>query len=446
MNDFTGDPWQKAIENQQNGDRNSLLQQDLDAQRSILADSENAATRDAQSEANKNLFMRRLMGTIIKRSGGMPITPRLANWANVALQKSGVKDMGIMAGGGLGQDGNFIIPTFSGVDQGGRPVASEGIKYGHESVFSMMNQLRGIFSDSDRKVMADRLRENGVGEETISSMSYNPFATMQTASEQAGIGKPRRSLDPDHIKNRMGGDAGGRQIGNTAVMKSVDLSPKGVSFFASDGKGGFSESVSGPELGPNGEYGTASRDYGTRDPNRMGQWKVTSSGPSDTFDGKKDKSQVRVYENDKTGEVVRVKDGENLRDVLAMSEKKGREGVGLEIAHINADQKEKEREARSARSERDSEFREKKFQYGVGKDMAKEANEFLSSLSDVDKEAFKKKYPEMAKSILGMNEDDGAGKEQKTEFKEGDEQDVNGVRMKLLPSKKNPGKLTWQRI
>ena len=52
----------------------------------------------------------------------------------------------------------------------------------------------------------------------------------------------------------------------------------------------------------------------------------------------------------------------------------------------------------------------------------------------------------MAKSILGMNENDGAGKEEKTEFKEGDEQDVNGVHMKLLPSKKNPGKLTWQRI
>ncbi len=32
------------------------------------------------------------------------------------------------------------------------------------------------------------------------------------------------------------------------------------------------------------------------------------------------------------------------------------------------------------------------------------------------------------------------------QFKEGDEQVVNGVRMKLLPSKKNPGKLTWQRI
>ena len=38
------------------------------------------------------------------------------------------------------------------------------------------------------------------------------------------------------------------------------------------------------------------------------------------------------------------------------------------------------------------------------------------------------------------------GQDAPRQFKEGDEQEVNGVRMKLLPSKKNPGKLTWQRI
>lgn len=63
-----------------------------------------------------------------------------------------------------------------------------------------------------------------------------------------------------------------------------------------------------------------------------GRWKVRVNGP----DGK-------VYENDKTGEEVTVKPGENLRDVLAKSEttQKDKTGAGVEIAKINAASREK---------------------------------------------------------------------------------------------------------
>lgn len=326
MNDINGNPWQEALDEQQNEERNSVLQQDLDAQRAMLADSENAARRDAQADAQKQLFMRNLIGTVVKRSGGNPISRRLANWANVALKKAGVRDIGIMTGGGFGDDGNFVVPTFSGVDQNGQPVASDGIKYGPEALFSMMNQLRGIFSDSDRKAMSDRLRDSGVGEEQIASMSYNPFETMMTDREQARRSMRRSPSDPDHIRNRMRGGAGGRQVGGAAVFKGRDTRPHGVHSFSSDGQGGFSS------MDWTLEDGETRRDWGTRDPNYQGRWKVRVNGP----DGK-------VYENDKTGEEITVRPGENLRDVLVRSirETKPSGGAGVEVAKINAASREK---------------------------------------------------------------------------------------------------------
>lgn len=87
---------------------------------------------------------------------------------------------------------------------------------------------------------------------------------------------------------------------------------------------------------------------------------------------------------------------------LASGGGRGNGGSGLEIAKINAEQKEKDRAAKTAKSDREMAFKEKKFEYGVSKDMAKEAKDFFSSLSDEDKEIFAKKYPQMAKSILGL--------------------------------------------
>ena len=63
-----------------------------------------------------------------------------------------------------------------------------------------------------------------------------------------------------------------------------------------------------------------------------------------------------------------------------------------------------------------------------------------------------KAFPELGGNNPGtatsapMQTSGNGGQDAPRQFKEGDEQEVNGVRMKLLPSKKNPGKLTWQRI
>lgn len=94
----------------------------------------------------------------------------------------------------------------------------------------------------------------------------------------------------------------------------------------------------------------------------------------------------------------------------------GSGGSGLETARIYADQRAKELEFkqqkqaedaafRQQKQEANNAFREKKLQFDVSKAMAKEAKEFFSSMSDEDKQAFSSKYPEIAKSILGMSEE-----------------------------------------
>ena len=326
MNDINGNPWEEAINEDRNEQMNSVLQQDFDDQRAMLADSENADRADRETSAKQQLFMRNLMGVIVKRSGGGPISPRLANWANGVLRKAGVQDGGIAPGGGFDKSGNFVIPTYA-VDANGSQVPGRGVRYDGRSLYAMMNQLRGIFNDNDISRGADFLRKSGVGEKEIASLSYNPFATMLSDKE-----KQRRAMlnyrtgDPDHISNRLGGGAGGREVGSTGTFKRPVAEKHGIHFFASDGKGGFTRSDWTPE------GGEETLDYGTRDPNYQGRWKVRVNGP----DGK-------VYENDKTGEEVTVKPGENLRDVLAKSEttQKDKTGAGVEIAKINAASREK---------------------------------------------------------------------------------------------------------
>lgn len=273
-------PWQQAVDEQEENNRSALMQKDLEEQRAMLADSENAARVDAQETAQNQIFMRNLMGTIVKQSGGRAITSRLATWANAMLQKRGIKDMGVLPGGGFSGDG-FMIPTYSGIDANGRPIPSRGIRYDQASLFSMMNQLRGIFGDNDRNAMARVMRNSGVGDDEITSISraYSPTSAKN---------------DPDFIGNKIGGGAGGRQIGGAATFKGLDTRPHGIHVFSSDGKGGFSRSSWTPEVG------RIEENSGTRDPNYMGKWKVLESNVY----GKR-------YENDKTGDVVFVKNGEN---------------------------------------------------------------------------------------------------------------------------------------
>lgn len=136
---------------------------------------------------------------------------------------------------------------------------------------------------------------------------------------------------------------------------------RGVSSFSADGKGGFSRTHTGPD-------GVTTReDFGTRDPNYKGEWRVLSKGPSEDSEIEHDevvtdengnpvlndkgekvtrrvkgnRSQVTRYENSKTGEVVSVKDGETPPwERQATSEKE-------RIAKMNNDSREAIQKSRS---------------------------------------------------------------------------------------------------
>ena len=70
----------------------------------------------------------------------------------------------------------------------------------------MMNMNRVAFDDNDRAAMRKNLLSSGLSEREVE--------TMDAAGRVYG-----RVADPQHISNMMGGGAGGRQIGGTAVFK-----------------------------------------------------------------------------------------------------------------------------------------------------------------------------------------------------------------------------------
>lgn len=458
MNENNGDLFDKAISEKEDAQRRErlgdVLQRDYDEQQAMLADSENADRADRETAARKQIFMRNLMGVIVKRSGGGPISPRLATWANGILQKAGVKDGGIMAGGGFGKDGRFVIPTY-GMDANGAQVPGQGIAYDGKSLFTMMNQLRGIFSDDDISRGAEFLRKSGVGEKEIASMSYNPFATMLSDRDRARREMmTRQPTDPDHIKNRMGGGAGGREVGSVSMgggtKESMNVryessnytdpetgyswsemhkteTPSGakpgrrprtshISFFGSDGSGGMTRSEYD---GPTGEY--TEENLGTRDPKYQGRWKVISSGPRKIKDAYVDENGQRHeaeyengkrYVNDKTGEEVFVRDGETppwsnggmsekeriarMQDAGKTERANAKNATSLTRADIEARLKEMGFNLKKEQLDGLMKYRESQLGQGVSKDQAEAAAKELAAVrKSIESETDEKRKKEL---------------------------------------------------
>lgn len=287
---------------------------------------------------------------------------------------------------------------------------------------------------------------------------------------------------------------------------------RGGAVFSSDGRGGWSNT----RIGADG--GVSREDGGTRSPDYKGRWKVLSSGSHG--DGR---SGTR-YENDKTGEVVFVPEGQTLESVTRGGSEKER------VAKINAEGKiraaEKANETKMSLAEAANELK----RYGIDvsaqlkdrgldiqqqnaderathnrategqqaenekgrNDRAKQANELKTKMAEMksrgtiggrppttheyvealrfandllndetDRNAMREHAKRIEESLKQRGEkipeppspsgkaevktgDNGGGDGR--QFKEGDVQEINGIKMKLLPSKKNPGKLTWQRV
>lgn len=76
-------------------------------------------------------------------------------------------------------------------------------------------------------------------------------------------------------------------------------------------------------------------------------------------------------------------------------------GSGLEIAKINADQKEKDRILREKIANDRAAFNREKMEFYIANNLNKEAKELLSGMSDEEKEYVKAKYKEKVMSWLG---------------------------------------------
>lgn len=308
-----------------------------------------------------------------------------------------------------------------------------------------------------------------------------------------------------------------------------------ISAFGANGRGGFTNYDSNEDTG----YQLQVRDSGTRAGDDKGRWKVLSRGAAPGMD---DGTQVTRYENDKTGEVVFVRDGETPpwesraggeRERIARMNNETRERVQQQrgaaqrdVAQVTADatkhkadasvevaaQNGRTKTARGGgRSDGDSsaslrrildkssgatdeerrktiamlQAREERRDRELAmsdKDRALKKADDIIDLYGGDMSGFPIKDREQIRNVVAgelyagkeydpdewgsyfdnlraqraKNAAQNVGKaEVKTgdngggngrQFKEGDVQEINGIKMKLLPSKKNPGKLTWQRV
>ena len=307
--------WDEAMRAQENERRRAEYESLVRDQQDVNGQMDELMERTRREQARQQLDLNNVMASAIKRSGGGALPDVLRGFINRRYGWDGVST-GVLQGSGFQDDGSYIFRLGNGTDQQGR-VATQNVSFGRPQLFKMMQTNRSAFDDGDRTAMRDALLRSGMTEKEVASMEFDPFPgavgrTIRKDEEAADMNltnermrsflKSHRASDPDHIRNQMSGGAGGRQVGRGATFKGPErplgrFSPASISY---DGDGGMSTIQHDRETGE-----VIERGYGTRDPNYKGRWKQISVGPSE--DGK---TQVRRYENDKTGEVVSVRDGE----------------------------------------------------------------------------------------------------------------------------------------
>ncbi len=243
-------------------------------QQSVDGEMRELMDRTRREESQRQLDLSNVMSSAIKQSGGGPLPEVLRGFINRRYGWDG-RTTGVLPGSGFQQDGSYLFRLANGADAQGS-VATQDLAFGRPQIFQMMQLNRTAFNDDDRATMRGLLMKSGMSGREVSAMEFNPIPN-------AG------RWDPDLLRNRMGGGAGGREIGS-ATFKGADTRPRGIHVASFDGNGG------GTRIDWTPEGGRTEENFGIRDPNYKGRWSVIESGP----DGKR-------YVNDKTGEEEFVK-------------------------------------------------------------------------------------------------------------------------------------------
>ena len=257
----------------------------------MMADFGNLVMQDQQKRAEIRRMKDATLSTMMLQArNGDGFVPR-------AVLEAASANMGFdVAGGNFDKKGNFIVYSH---DQNGNmvPVAIAS----PEMQFQTLSRAK-MGLDYQREIYGNNLAKRYTREQLDKFGFTNPDAPQTVGSTTMSGSTARRVFG-------MGGPE-----------------RRGISSFSADGKGGFSRTQTGPD------GVTAREDFGTRDQNDNGRWKLLSSGP----DGKR-------YENSKTGHVVTVRDGE-----LAPWEQSDK----TRVAQINA-KSQSERDAAKIKAQKD---------------------------------------------------------------------------------------------
>ena len=322
--------WNAALSEQEKERRSS---DDAETQKygeQVMSDFDNLVMQGNQRRAETRRMRDATLSAMIlqARKGNGFVPPDVLDAAS--------ENMGFrVAGGNLDKNGNFILYGMQQGQDGSSKmvpvaVASPGMQLQTLSRAKMgLDYRRELYGNLSRRFTPAQLEKRGY---------FNPDAPQVVGSTTISSGTARRVFGFGGPERRGGGT------------------------FSADGKGGFTRTQTGPD-------GVTEReDFGTRDPNNKGRWKQISVG-ADPDDKKFDENgnevynpsprQIRRYENDKTGEIVTVKDGEtppwerhaaSEKERIAKMNNDSREAIQAsrsQIAQMNNDSREAIQESKS---------------------------------------------------------------------------------------------------
>lgn len=286
-------------------ERNAALAQQISANRGVYDGyaqmGNTVAARQAQFVGNANAHLASSLRLAAENGGRLPQYA----WQGLggALGLDG-KDTAIV-GGGFDKKGGFMLAVARKNPQTGQ-VEQTLMSFTPQQQYSLMLSTPGIFSRQEVEGMRGQLIDNF-------------------------------HMHPDQVPQvpQGWGETGNVGVGNRTATGGTSVNPNwlygpqrrsSISAFGADGRGGFTQYESNEQTG----YQLQQRDSGTRADDDKGRWKVLSRGADTNSD---DGTQITRYENDKTGEVVSVRDGETPPwESRAVGEKE-------RIARINADGK-----------------------------------------------------------------------------------------------------------
>lgn len=222
-------------------------------------------------------------------------------------------------GGGFKKDGSGFFIAVAETDPNTGRLVPRAVQLDRKQMYDLMLSKPGIFTRGEMQAVRNKYAED--------YMKNNPGS------------KPLPEVPPDYGQVGDVGVGNRTETGGTAVPSSWLYGPRrhsAVSAFSANGRGGFTRMEQFEDA--NGNLVRQEERTGTSAENHPGNWKVLSKGPDPDGDGK---AQITRYENDKTGEVIDVRDGETLRDKIRGVSDKER------VAAINADSRVQAAEARA---------------------------------------------------------------------------------------------------